>query len=142
MTPTRVRVLAIAYLYWPQSPEMAETQGILLDKAVLGQALGEFGALSRLVQELRLGDGDAFKNFFRLPKLMFDSVLSVATCILHNLLRSTEARPPSSDEAVPLEGGRRLGTNNSTKEVMQERERFMTYFNSAAGEVSWQNNIV
>ncbi|CAL8301604.1 unnamed protein product [Boreogadus saida] len=66
----------------------------------------------------------------------------LATCILHNLLRSTEARPPSSDEAVPLEGGRRLGTNNSTKEVMQERERFMTYFNSAAGEVSWQNNIV
>ena len=65
-----------------------------------------------------------------------------ATCILHNLLRSTEAKPPSSDEAVPLEGGRRLGTNNSTKEVMQERERFMTYFNSAAGEVSWQNNIV
>ncbi|CAL8378356.1 unnamed protein product [Boreogadus saida] len=56
--------------------------------------------------------------------------------------QSTEARPPSSDEAVPLEGGRRLGTNNSTREVMQERERFMTYFNSAAGEVSWQNNVV
>jgi hypothetical protein len=37
----------------------------------------EFGAYHRLVQELRLGDGDAFKNFFRLPKLMFDSVLSV-----------------------------------------------------------------
>ncbi|CAL8259403.1 unnamed protein product [Arctogadus glacialis] len=53
-----------------------------------------------------------------------------------------EATPPSSDEAVPLEGGRRLGTNNSTKEVMQERERLMTYFNSPAGEVSWQNNIV
>ncbi|CAL8361832.1 unnamed protein product [Arctogadus glacialis] len=117
-------------------------------------------------RELRLGDGDAFKNFFRLPKLMFDSVLSVvgpkiarqdtispaerlAICLRYlatgdsyKSLGSTEATPPSSDEAVPLEGGRRLGTNNSTKEVMQERERFMTYFNSAAGEVSWQNNIV
>ncbi|CAL8301852.1 unnamed protein product [Gadus morhua 'NCC'] len=37
----------------------------------------EFGAYHRLVQELRLRDGDAFKNFFRLPKLLFDSVLSV-----------------------------------------------------------------
>ncbi|XP_059923651.1 uncharacterized protein LOC132469674 [Gadus macrocephalus] len=76
MTPTRVRVLAIAYLYWRNRQRWQRRRASCWTRQFLAKRL-EFGAYHRLVQELRLGDGDAFKNFFRLPKLMFDSVLSV-----------------------------------------------------------------
>ncbi|CAL8343942.1 unnamed protein product [Arctogadus glacialis] len=76
MTPTRVRVLAIAYLYWRNRQRWQRRRASCWTRQFLAKRL-EFGAYHWLVQELRLGDGDAFKNFFRLPKLMFDSVLSV-----------------------------------------------------------------
>ncbi|XP_059920841.1 uncharacterized protein LOC132467527 [Gadus macrocephalus] len=117
------------------------SDGGTLRASAFGKALQ--GA--RLVVECAFGIlASRFRMYYRVMGQNPEHVEACvkATCILHNLLRSTEATRPSSDEAVPLEGGRRLGTNNSTKEVMQERERFMTYFNSAAGEVSWQNNVV
>ncbi|KAM3849873.1 uncharacterized protein ACN63O_020368 [Diretmus argenteus] len=62
-----------------------------------------------------------------------------ATCILHNLLRSTEAQPPSLDHTTPMARAGRQGANNSTREVMQLRETFATYFSSEAGELPQQH---
>ncbi|KAM3871408.1 inactive peptidyl-prolyl cis-trans isomerase FKBP6-like [Diretmus argenteus] len=45
-----------------------------------------------------------------------------ATCILHNLLRSTEAQHPSLDHTTPMERARHQGANSSIGVVMQQRE--------------------
>uniref|UniRef100_A0A3B4HA67 DDE Tnp4 domain-containing protein n=1 Tax=Pundamilia nyererei TaxID=303518 RepID=A0A3B4HA67_9CICH len=59
-----------------------------------------------------------------------------ATCVLHNFLRCVDERgAPAVVE--PLQGLGRMAANNSSREAVLVREKFMTHF-STEGAVSWQ----
>uniref|UniRef100_I3JYC9 DDE Tnp4 domain-containing protein n=1 Tax=Oreochromis niloticus TaxID=8128 RepID=I3JYC9_ORENI len=59
-----------------------------------------------------------------------------ATCVLHNFLRCLDERgAPAVVE--PLQGLGRVAANNSSREAVLVREKFMAHF-SAEGAVSWQ----
>uniref|UniRef100_A0A3P8N7S1 DDE Tnp4 domain-containing protein n=1 Tax=Astatotilapia calliptera TaxID=8154 RepID=A0A3P8N7S1_ASTCA len=66
-----------------------------------------------------------------------------ATCVLHNFLRCVDERgaPAVRDVAPavvePLQGLGRMAANNSSREAVLVREKFMAHF-SAEGAVSWQ----
>ncbi|KAJ8372608.1 hypothetical protein AAFF_G00280730 [Aldrovandia affinis] len=70
-----------------------------------------------------------------------------ATCVLHNFMRWTAKGPAAASvlereapDPVALQGIRRVGTNNTTREAIHVRETLASYF-SAEGAVPWQNNL-
>ncbi|KAL3969660.1 YTH domain-containing family protein [Sarotherodon galilaeus] len=66
-----------------------------------------------------------------------------ATCVLHNFLRCLDERGAAAVRGVapavvePLQGLGRVAANNSSREAVLVREKFMAHF-SAEGAVSWQ----
>ncbi|XP_076737594.1 uncharacterized protein LOC143416099 [Maylandia zebra] len=66
-----------------------------------------------------------------------------ATCVLHNFLRCVDERGAPAVRGVapavvePLQGLGRVAANNSSREAVLVREKFMAHF-SAEGAVSWQ----
>ncbi|KAL3306954.1 hypothetical protein Ciccas_014547 [Cichlidogyrus casuarinus] len=66
-----------------------------------------------------------------------------ATCVLHNFLRCLDERGAPAVRGVapavvePLQGLGRVAANNSSREAVLVREKFMAHF-SAEGAVSWQ----
>uniref|UniRef100_A0A667WJE6 DDE Tnp4 domain-containing protein n=1 Tax=Myripristis murdjan TaxID=586833 RepID=A0A667WJE6_9TELE len=68
-----------------------------------------------------------------------------ATVALHNFQRwnlTTQAESVQEPEAPPaLQDLTRAGSNNASQEALAIREKFTSYFLSAAGEVPWQSNL-
>ncbi|KAL7406359.1 hypothetical protein ABVT39_018580 [Epinephelus coioides] len=68
-----------------------------------------------------------------------------ATVALHSFQRWNST--PQADLTLEAEGPpalpelRRVGSNHASRDALAVREKFTTYFLSAAGEVPWQNNL-
>lgn len=78
-----------------------------------------------------------------------DSVVK-ATCVLHNYLRKNgemERGIPQLTSAdntrdAGLEAITQAGSNNSSREAASIRNKYCDYFNSTAGEVPWQHQML
>ncbi|CAI5678404.1 unnamed protein product [Oreochromis niloticus] len=95
------------------------------------------GAFSNLSSQWRL-----YRRSMELrPEIAEECVK--AMCVLHNFLRCLDERGAPAVRGVapavvePLQGLGRVAANNSSREAVLVREKFMAHF-SAEGAVSWQ----
>ena len=74
-----------------------------------------------------------------------------ATCILHNFMREelcssndtpTHGLIDTDAFAAPMVDLQSMRGNRGSREAMEVREKFSTYFNSSAGSVPWQNSSI
>uniref|UniRef100_A0A671RVC8 Zgc:194221 n=1 Tax=Sinocyclocheilus anshuiensis TaxID=1608454 RepID=A0A671RVC8_9TELE len=85
---------------------------------------------------------------YRLSPKGADAVVK-ATCILHNFLRFEDAGeeegscvPLPLEQQLAMQPIQRVGSNNASREALEIRQRYTTYFSSPAGEVAWQHSVL
>lgn len=90
-----------------------------------------------------------FRLFSKAIPLTPEKVQTVvmATCCLHNFLlrnptSTSQYLPESADTVCELETVAKQASRRANNEAIAVRNNFMRYFNSPAGAVSWQKNVV
>uniref|UniRef100_A0A672R0C1 Zgc:194221 n=1 Tax=Sinocyclocheilus grahami TaxID=75366 RepID=A0A672R0C1_SINGR len=74
------------------------------------------------------------------PKVA-DAVVK-ATCILHNFLQEESCVPLPLAQQLAMQPIQRVGSNNASREALEIRQRYTSYFSSPAGEVAWQHSVL
>ena len=90
-----------------------------------------------------------FRLFSKAIPLTPDKVQTVvmATCCLHNFLlrnptSTSQYLPDSANAVCELEKVAKQATHRANNEAIAVRINLMRYFNSEAGAVSWQKNVI
>jgi len=90
-----------------------------------------------------------FRLFSKAIPLTPEKVQTVvmATCCLHNFLlrnptSTSQYLPDSANAVCELEKVARQAAHRANNDAIAVRIKFMQYFNSLAGAVSWQKNVV